>query len=218
MKKKTRMKIVFVVLGTMLVFFMFFGVTRDKFPAAVIDSNMVSVHIVQFGTMPFHTHGRGMITRIGANARTTSLVLPAFAHNLNLGNPAAVKIAGVGGDLSGKVARIGGAATGDAVSVEISFDQPLSPEVQAGDSADSVIEYGRIENTLYMERGFFSQANIDDDVFVLDAEGKSAIRTKVRFGVIASELIEIKTGLKKDDKVIVTDMTRYQNVDRVLIK
>lgn len=211
------MRIVSVLLG-MFAAVMGFGQTPGNLPMPSIDPITISIHTVQFGTMPFHTRGRGVIARIGPNARATAPILVGFARNLNIGNPVAVKIAGVGGALSGKVARIGETVTGDVVPVEISFDQPLPLEVQAGDSADSVIEYGRIENTLYMQRGFFDQANVDVGVFVLDPAGKYATQVKVHFGVIASELIEIKSGLQKGDEVIVTDMEPYRTFDRVLIK
>jgi hypothetical protein len=47
---------------------------------------------------------------------------------------------------------------------------------------------------------------------------KSAERVTVHFGVIASELIEIKSGLRAGDKVIVTDMSRFANVERIRIE
>ena len=216
--KKGRTRIVYGLVGSIFAALMVFGQTPDNLATPSIDPITISVHTVQFGTMPFHTRGRGVIARIGPNARATAPILGDFARNLNIGNSVAVKIAGVGGALSGKVTRIGEAVTGGVVPVEISFDQPLPTEVQAGDSADSVIEYGRIENTLYMQRGFFDQANADVAVFVLDPARKYATRVKVHFGVIASELIQITSGLQEGDKVIVTDMGPYRTFDRVLIK
>jgi hypothetical protein len=35
------------------------------------------------------------------------------------------------------------------------------------------------------------------------------------FGAIASEMIEIKSGLHEGDKVIVTDMSRWVNYERI---
>jgi hypothetical protein len=180
-----------------------------------IDSSTVSVHTVQYGTMPFHTLGRGMTARIGPNARARVLILLPFARNLKIGNPASVKIVGVCGALTGKVATIGELGTGEQVPVELAFDQPLPPGVRAGDSADAFIEYGRIENTLFMERGGFDQANTDAVVFRVDPDGKQATRVNVRFGAIASEMIEIKSGLREGDKVIVTDMSRWTNSERI---
>src|SRR5215831_14209199 len=188
---------------------------------AAIDSSTVSVHTVHYGTMPFHTLGRGMMARIGPNARARVQILAAFARNLKLGQPASVRIVGVGGALTGKVARIGGLGELGAeenVPVELAFDQPLPPGVRAGDSADAFIEYGRIENTLFMERGGFEQANADAAAFRVDPDGKHAMRVNVRFGAIASEMIEIKSGLREGDKVIVTDMSRWTNSNRIRLE
>jgi hypothetical protein len=52
----------------------------------------------------------------------------------------------------------------------------------------------------------------------LEPSQKFAVQVKVHFGAIASELIEIKSGVKKGDKVIVTDMSRYNNSDRIRIE
>jgi multidrug efflux pump subunit AcrA (membrane-fusion protein) len=54
-------------------------------------------------------------------------------------------------------------------------------------------------------------------VFRIDPD-KTATRVMVRFGVVASELAEIKSGLRKGDKVIVTDMSRYDFSDRIRLE
>jgi len=183
-----------------------------------IGYSTVSVHTVQHGTMPFHTLGRGTTAHIGPNARARVMILLSFARNLKIGNPATIKIVGVCGALTGKVARIGELGTEQQVPVELAFDQPLPPGVQVGDSADAFIEYGRIENTLFMQRCGFDQANADAVAFRVDPDGKQATRVNVRFGAIASEMIEIKSGLREGDKVIVTDMSRWVNCERIRLE
>lgn len=183
-----------------------------------IEAFTVSVHTVQHGTVPFHTLGRGMMARIGPSARARVLILASFARNLKIGQPASVRIVGVGGALTGKVARIGELGAQEQVPVELVFDQPLPAGVQVGDSADAFIEYGRIENALFMERGGFEQPNTDAVAFRLDPDGKHATRVNLRFGAIASEMIEIKSGLREGDKVIVTDMSRWTNSERIRLE
>jgi hypothetical protein len=184
----------------------------------VLDYTTVSVHTVQQGTMPFHTKGRGMIAFVGPNARARVQILLFFARNLKIAHPASVKIVGVCGALTGKVTKIGELRKEEAIPVDVAFDQALPPDVRAGDSADALIEYGRIENALYMERGFFDTANADVALFRVDPDEKHATRVTVHFGVIASEMIEIKSGLRGGDKVIVSDMSRYLGYDRISIK
>lgn len=183
-----------------------------------ISSSTVSVHTVHYGTMPFHTLGRGMMARIGPNARARVMILASFARNLKIGQPASVKIVGVCGSLTGKVAGLGELGAEEKVPVELAFDQPLPPGVQVGDSADAFIEYGRIENALFMERGGFEQPNTDAVAFRVDQDGKHVTRVNVRFGAIASEMIEIKSGLREGDKVIVTDMSRWTNYERIRLE
>lgn len=183
-----------------------------------ISSSTVSVHTVRYGTMPFHTLGRGMMARIGPNARAKVMILASFARNLKIGQPASIKIVGVCGALAGKVAGLGDLGAEEKVPVELAFDQPLPPGIGVADSADAFIEYGTIENTLFMERGGFDQANTDAMVFRVDPDGKHATRVNVRFGAIASEMIEIKSGLREGDKVIVTDMSRWTNYERLRLE
>lgn len=184
----------------------------------VMESSTVSVHTVQHGIMPFHTLGRGMMARIGPNARARVMILASFARNLKLGQPASVKIVGICGALTGKAAKIGELGTEEQVPVELAFDQPLPPGVGVGDSADAFIEYDRIENALFMERGGFEQANTDAVAFRVDPDGKHVTRVNVRFGAIASEMIEIKSGLREGDKVIVTDMSRWADYERIRLE
>jgi len=73
----------------------------------------------------------------------------------------------------------------------------------------------RTENANYIERGSFDQMNAEVRVFRVDPDGKTATQVPVRFGIIAAGLIEIKEGLHEGDQVIVSDMSRWSNVDRV---
>lgn len=183
-----------------------------------IDASTVSFHTVQHGVMPFHTLGRGMMARIGPNARARVMILLAFARNLKTGQPASLKIVGVRAALTGKVATIGELGSGEQVPVELAFDQRPPAGVRVGDSADAIIEYGRIENTLFMERGIFDQANADAVAFRVDPDGKHVTRVNAHFGAIASELIEIKSGLREGDKVIVTDMSSWVEQERIRLE
>ena len=209
------MKILSLLTFVLLALFTFISRHMCSGDEPAIDSSTVSVHTVHHGTMPFHTLGRGMMTRIGPDARARIMVLASFARNLKLGQPTSVKIVGVCEALAGKVAELGELGAEEKVPVELAFDQPLPPGVTVGDSADAFIEYGKIENTLFMERGGFDQANADAVTFRVDPDGKHVTRVNVRFGAIASEMIEIKSGLREGDKVIVTDMSRFVDCERV---
>lgn len=90
------------------------------------------------------------------------------------------------------------------------------PAGSSGDVGRNVSQPSvRSENVNYIERGAFDQMNAEAHVFRVDPDGETATQVPVRFGIIAAELIEIKEGLHEGDQVIVSDMRRYENVDRV---
>jgi len=68
-----------------------------------------------------------------------------------------------------------------------------------------------------MARGAFDAENVEAPVFRVDPDQR-ATRVNVRFGVIASEFIEIKSGVRGGDKLIVTQMSRFARHERIAIK
>lgn len=202
------------VLGVIIVFL---SVPACPCMTPTVELDTVSIGTVQYGTMPVHARGSGAVSRIGVDSRVAVQVLRPFVRFLKAGQPAFVKISGSAGTLTAKVIRIGQVDANGQASLLLSFSQPLPPEVRAGDSADALIDCGRIENTLYVDIGALNAENADATVFRINPD-KTATRVIVRFGVITSELAEIKSGLRKGDKVIVTDMSRYDGSDRIRLE
>ena len=51
--------------------------------------------------------------------------------------------------------------------------------------------------------------NTEGTLFVLDADGRSAMKVKAYFGQSAGNFVEVQRGLKAGDRVIVSDMYAY---------
>jgi HlyD family secretion protein len=81
-------------------------------------------------------------------------------------------------------------------------------------SVDGTIETGRVENVLFLARPAFSQADTNIALFKLDS-GDSAVRVNVRVGRVSAGAAEIVEGLEPGDRVIVSDMSRWNEFDRV---
>jgi len=71
---------------------------------------------------------------------------------------------------------------------------------------------------LYVGRPAFGQENSTISMFVLDREGNGAVRTQVKTGRASVNLIQIESGLKEGDTVILSDMSRWDNTDRVRLE
>ena len=83
---------------------------------------------------------------------------------------------------------------------------------------DGTIEVERLRDVLYIGRPAYGQSNSTIGMFKLTEGGHDAVRVQVQVGRSSVNAIEIVRGLEAGDQVILSDMSQYDNVDRVRIK
>ena len=96
----------------------------------------------------------------------------------------------------------------DAVAVE-GFDQAIERATlyrQAG------------ADVLFVERPVHGEANSTVGIFKVVDDGKEATRVQVQLGRTSVNTVEIVKGLEIGDKVILSDMSAWDNYDRVQLK
>jgi HlyD family secretion protein len=71
---------------------------------------------------------------------------------------------------------------------------------------------------LFTGRPAYGQPNTTIGMFRLTEGGSYAIRVPVRVGQTSVSTIEIKSGLQVGDQVILSDMSQWDNVERVRLK
>ena len=77
------------------------------------------------------------------------------------------------------------------------------------------MELERLDNVLYVGRPAFGQEQSTVGLFRLDPATGEASRTQVQLGRSSVNTIEVKDGLKVGDRVILSDMSAYDNYDRI---
>jgi HlyD family secretion protein len=122
------------------------------------------------------------------------------------------------GVVPGRVVRIAPAAQNGTVEVEVSLPGTLPAGARADLSVDGTIEVERLENVLYVGRPAFAQNNLTVGVFKLDPKSNTASRVPVTFGRASVTTIEIRQGLSAGDHVIISDMSAWDNVNKVRIE
>jgi multidrug resistance efflux pump len=122
------------------------------------------------------------------------------------------------GVVKGHVSRVDPTSVNGTVTVEVIFDQPALPGMRADLSVDGVIEIERLDNVLYVQRPAYGQAESTVGLFKLDPDGKTASRVNVKLGRSSVSTIEIVSGLQPKDKVIVSDMSQWDNVQKVRLQ
>jgi HlyD family secretion protein len=119
------------------------------------------------------------------------------------------------GLIEGRVARIDPSILNGTVTVDVALQGQLPAGARPDLSVDGTIELERLSDVLYVGRPVFGQPESTVQLFKIESDGKYAIKVKVTFGRSSVNTIEIKEGLKVGDKVILSDMSAYDNNDRI---
>lgn len=122
------------------------------------------------------------------------------------------------GIVQGHVVRIDPAAQQGTVTVDIALDGPLPAGARPDISIDATITLERLSDVLYTGRPTYGQPNSTVGLFKLVEGGRYAVRIPVKVGRTSVNAIEIVQGLVAGDSVILSDMSRYDNVERVKLK
>jgi len=119
------------------------------------------------------------------------------------------------GVVEGTVSRIDPAVLAGTVTVDVKLDGPPPKGARPDLSVDGTITQERLDNVLYVGRPAFGQEKSTVAMFKIDVDGKTATRVSVEMGRSSVNTIEIVRGLKEGDQVILSDMSRYDNQDRI---
>jgi len=121
------------------------------------------------------------------------------------------------GIIKGHVTNIDPASQGGTVGVDVTLDEALPQGARPDQSVDGVIELERLENVLYVESPTFGQENSTISLFKMVGDAE-AVRVPVKLGRRSVQYVEVLSGLNEGDRVILSDMSAYDNSDRVRLK
>jgi len=135
------------------------------------------------------------------------------------GQPAVIdtRLAGGGsnGLIEGKVFRIDPSILNGTVTVDVALKGALPPGARPDLSVDGTIQLEKLDDVVFVGRPVFGQQDATVQLFKMDPDGKYASKVKVTFGRSSVNTIEVKEGLKVGDRVILSDMSAYDNYDRI---
>jgi HlyD family secretion protein len=121
--------------------------------------------------------------------------------------------------IPGHVTRIDPASLNGTVAVDVSLDVDSLPRGARPDlSVDGTIEVARLEDALYVGRPAFGQAQSSVQLFKVVDNGSAAVRVTVQLGLASVNSVQILGGLDVGDLVILSDMSQWDNVDRVRLR
>lgn len=118
------------------------------------------------------------------------------------------------GLIPGVVSRIDPAVREGTVTVDVALTGELPRGARPDLSVDGTIEIERLEDVLYVGRPAYGQANSRITLFKVQ-EDDTAVRVPVELGKSSVNTIEIVRGLDEGDRVILSDISRYEDYDRI---
>ncbi|MEZ5285239.1 MAG: HlyD family efflux transporter periplasmic adaptor subunit [Vicinamibacterales bacterium] len=121
------------------------------------------------------------------------------------------------GIIPGKVIRIDPAAQNGTVTVDVQLEGDLPRGARPDLSVDGTVELERLDNVLYVGRPAFGQEQSTVGLFKLDETGEAS-RTQVQLGRSSVNTIEVVGGLAEGDQVVLSDMSAWDQFDRVRLR
>jgi HlyD family secretion protein len=122
------------------------------------------------------------------------------------------------GVVTGHVTRMDPSVVNGTVTVDVSFDEPLPLGARADLSVDGTIELENLKDVLYVGKPVHGQTDSTISLFKITSDGSEANRVNVKLGRNSVTTIEVLSGLQVGDKVILSDMSQWDNVDRIRLK
>ena len=121
-------------------------------------------------------------------------------------------------EVPGEVTRVDPAVTQNTVAVDIAFRGELPSGARPDLSIRATITVAELDDALFVRRPLRVNDDSAGSVFRLAGDGRSATRTSVRFGMGTLKHIEVLDGLNEGDKIIVGNVSRFENEETLAIR
>ncbi|HEX8155149.1 MAG TPA: HlyD family efflux transporter periplasmic adaptor subunit [Thermoanaerobaculia bacterium] len=133
------------------------------------------------------------------------------AKDIAVGQPA--KIDTRNGIVEARVSRIDPAVTQGTVIVDLTIVGPLPAGARPDTSVDATIELERMADVIHVGRPVSAQEGQRGYAFAVEGDG--AVRVPVEYGRASATAIEIRSGLKPGQQIIVSDTSAFEKYDQI---
>ncbi|WP_028774117.1 HlyD family secretion protein [Shewanella waksmanii] len=119
--------------------------------------------------------------------------------------------------ISGTVQRIDPAVINSSVQIDVALEGELPIEVRPDLTVEGVVEIDRISDTLYVQRPMFIKGYSQSDIYLINEEGDYAYKRSIKFGRMSSRYIQVQSGLKLGESIIVSDASSWNQHNQIKI-
>jgi len=135
----------------------------------------------------------------------------SLAASVHEGQPAEISVQATGKHFTGKVARLTGALDPSTRTEQVEIDVPNQKlHLAPGMFADVVVQIERHDSALLVPVQAVNRAGDQSSVLVVGSDNRVEVRP-VRTGLEDPNSVEIVSGVKQGERVIVANLGSYQN-------
>ncbi len=104
------------------------------------------------------------------------------------------------------------------MTVDVKITGELPKGARPALSVDGTIDLERLDDVLYVGRPAFGRETSTIELFKLDRDGREVVRIPVKVGPASVNSIQVLEELKEGGTVILSDMSHYDNTDRIRLE
>ena len=175
---------------------------------------------VERGDFTRQVRGAGMIYETEDGVLMAHVRIPETqSFDLEVGQTAMIDLRVA--KVAARVTALDRAIRNGTLTVTVEFTEELPRGTRPGMSIDGTVDIESIGNVLYVGRPAYGKSNSTAGLFKIietDSGDREAVRVIVQFGMGSVNVIVVESGLEEGDQVILSDMSRWDAVDRVRLR
>ena len=126
-----------------------------------------------------------------------------------------VDVAGVA--TKARISRIYPQVKDGRFAIDLAFTEADPPGLVGGQAVQGRLALGDDQAALVLAAGAFLERTGGDWAFIASADGTQADRRRIKIGRRSSEQVEIVSGLKAGERVVTSDYTGLDRIDRIVL-
>ena len=138
-----------------------------------------------------------------------------YAAQIHIGMPVLVKLND--SIMRGSLAQIYPSVQNNVMTFEVALDSKSNAAFRPKMKTEVFIVTDSRRNILRVANGPAFKSGSVQEVFILRKDGKAERRT-VKIGLTSFDFVEITEGVQKGETVIISDLSKYKNVNEIEIK
>jgi HlyD family secretion protein len=142
-------------------------------------------------------------------------IADTYGDRVHAGGRAVVKVGNA--KLEGTVSSVTPLSKNGVIAFTVQLADDSYSRLRSGLKTDVYVMSSVKEDVIRIPNGSYYVGKGEYELFVLDGENE-LVRRKVTLGDANYELVEVVSGLKEGDQVVISDMTAYKNKDKMKLK